>query len=353
MTPRLRADLAALPRYVPGKTVAGAVKLASNEVPFPPLEAVRRAIVEAAAGTTRYPDIAATALSERLAAKLGTTPDRIAVGCGSVALCQQLAEITCIDADEIVYPWRSFEAYPIVTQVVRARAVHVPLRDEALDLTAVVAAITDRTRLIFICTPNNPTGTVLHRDEIDAFLAAVPPEVLVVLDEAYREFVDDPDSPDGVGYTATHDNVVVLRTLSKAYGLAGLRVGYAVGSPEVISAMRAVGIPFAVNSLAQAAALAALGCEEEVRDRCAQLTAERVRLQAGLRTHGYAIPPSAANFVWLPLRDRSAEFAAHLAGAGLIVRPFDHPDNGGVRITVGAPEHNDLVVEAAATFVRS
>ena len=352
MSPRLRPDLAGLPRYVPGRTVPGAIKLASNEMPYPPLAAVQEAIAAAAAGTTRYPDIAATALTERLAAKVGTSPDNIAVGCGSVALCQQLAEITCQDGDEILYPWRSFEAYPIVTQVVRARSVHVALRDEALDLEAVAAAVTDRTRVIFVCTPNNPTGTVVHRAELEAFLAAVPPQVLVVLDEAYREFVDDPDSPDGIGYTGTHDNVVVLRTLSKAYGLAGLRVGYAIGAPEVISAVRAVGIPFAVNSLAQAAALAALDCEDEVRDRCGRLVVERIKLQQSLRDLGHPVPASAANFVWLPLRDRAAEFAAHCAAARLIVRPFDHPDNGGVRVTVGLPEHNDLLVAAAAAFNR-
>lgn len=350
MTAQLRAALAALPAYTPGRTVPGAIKLASNEMPFPPLDSVVRAITEAAAGMNRYPDNGAQALTARLADRFGVDPAQIVVGCGSVALCQQLVEATCVPGDEVLYPWRSFEAYPIITAVVGATSVQVPLAGEALDLAALADAITDRTRLIFVCSPNNPTGTVVGRAALDDFLARVPDRVLVVLDEAYREFVDDPDSVDGISYARGRDNVLVLRTLSKAYGLAGLRVGFAVGVPEVAATLRKIGIPFAVNALAQAAAVASLESEAELLERCGRIVAERTRVRAALRGAGVDVPTTQANFVWLPLRARAAEFAAHCERAKVIVRPFTHPDNGGVRVSIGTPDQNDAFLAAARTF---
>jgi histidinol-phosphate aminotransferase len=350
MTAQLRAALAALPAYTPGRTVPGAIKLASNEMPFPPLDAVVRAVAEAAAGMNRYPDNAAQALTAKLADRFGVDPAGIAVGCGSVALCQQLIEATCVPGDEVLYPWRSFEAYPIITAVVGATSVQVPLTGEAVDLEALADAVTERTRLIFVCSPNNPTGTVVDRSTLDAFLARVPERVLVVLDEAYREFVDDPASVDGITYARGRDNVVVLRTLSKAYGLAGLRVGFAVGSPEVAATLRKIGIPFAVNALAQAAALASLDAEDELLDRCRRIVTERTRVRASLLDTGFAVPATQANFVWLPLRERAGEFAAHCEQAKVIVRPFNHPDNGGVRASIGTPEQNDVFLAAARSF---
>lgn len=350
MTAQLRAALAALPAYSPGRTVPGAIKLASNEMPFPPLASVVEAITAAASGMNRYPDYGVLALTTRLAERFGVHPGQIAVGCGSVALCQQLVQATCVAGDEVLYSWRSFEAYPIIAQVVGATSVQVPLTDEALDLDALAAAITDRTRLIFVCTPNNPTGTVVHRTALEAFLARVPSNVLVVIDEAYQEFVDDPESADGVSFTRGRDNVAVLRTLSKAYGLAGLRVGFAVAAPEVAATVRKVGIPFAVNSLAQAAAMAALDAEDELLERCRRVMSERTRVRSALVELGFGVPLSQANFVWLPLRDRSAAFAAHCEAARVIVRPFDHPDSGGVRVTVGSAPENDAFLAAAATF---
>ncbi len=350
MTPQLRAALAALPAYTPGRNVPGAIKLASNEMPFPPLDAVVRAITDAAAGMNRYPDNGARALTDRLAARFRVDPAQIVVGCGSVALCQQLVEATCVPGDEVLYPWRSFEAYPIITAVVGATSVQVPLVDEALDLAALADAVTERTRLIFVCSPNNPTGTVVQRAALDAFLARIPERVLVVLDEAYREFVDDPAAVDGISYAAGKSNVIVLRTLSKAYGLAGLRVGFAVGDPVVAATVRKIGIPFAVNALAQAAAIASLDAEEELLDRCRQIVAERTRVRDALLAAGHEVPRTQANFVWLPLRDRAAEFAAHCAADKVIVRPFDHPGNGGVRISIGTAEDNDAFLAAARSF---
>ncbi len=353
MTPRLRADLDAVPSYVPGRSVLGAVKLASNEMPFPPLPAVLDAIAAASSSLPRYPDTAATALAERLAAKHGVDRSQITLGCGSVELCQQLIQITCTAADAVVYPWRSFEAYPIQTRIVGARPVPVPLVDEALDLDAIAGAVTDSTRIVFICSPNNPTGTAVPAAAVDQLLDTVPDDVLVVLDEAYREFVDDPAVGDGLDQLARRANVVVLRTMSKAYGLAGLRVGYAVGPRATISAMRKVALPFGVNVLAQAAALAALDCEDEVAARCTAVRSERSIVWRGLVEQGYRPPPAQGNFVWLPLRDRSAAFAAHCERSGVLVRPFQDADTGGVRITIGLPQHNRQLLGASAGFVNS
>jgi len=242
---RLRDDLAALPAYVAGRTVPGAVKLASNEMPLPPLPAVLDAIARAAEAGNRYPDIAVTTLTARLAEHHGIDPARIAVGCGSVALCGQLVQSVCAPGDEVVFAWRSFEAYPIVALTGHARAVRVPLTaGHVHDLDAMADAITDRTRLVFVCNPNNPTGTAVDEDALRAFLARVPSDVLVVLDEAYREFVGDARVPDGLALAEEFDNICVLRTFSKAHRLAGLRVGYAVAPPELAAALRGVSVPF-------------------------------------------------------------------------------------------------------------
>ncbi len=347
---RLRPALATLPAYAPGRNVPATIKLASNEMAFPTLPVVAQAIAEAAAGIHRYPDNGATALVEALATTLGVSSDRVVVGCGSVALCQQLVQIVADAGEEVLFSWRSFEAYPIVSQIAGARAVAVRnTPDHRLDLPGLAAAITPATRLIFVCTPNNPTGTVVSRAELETLLDAVPKHVLVVVDEAYREFDTDPDSPDGVEIASRRPNVLSLRTMSKAYGLAGLRVGYAVGDPAVIGALRKVAIPFSVNALAQAAALAALAAQQDLMPRWQQIRAERKRVTAGLREAGFDVPDSQANFVWLPLQERAAEFAAHCERHGVIVRAFSDV-TGGVRITIGSPEENDQLLAAAATY---
>ncbi len=353
MTVRTRADLSALPSYVPGKTIPGAIKLASNEVSAGPLPSVVRAISDAATAVNRYPDTAATELVARLGDKLGVPTGQLAVGCGSVTLCQQLVQATCTEADEVVFAWRSFEAYPLITQVVGAGQTRVPLTPaHGLDLDALAAAITPRTRLVFVCNPNNPTGTALRRAEIERFIEQVPAETLVVLDEAYKEFVDDPDVPDGVElakaqWAAGRDNVAVLRTFSKAYGLAGLRVGYAVGSPELAETLNKVYVPFSVNALAQVAAMASLDAEDELMVRCRAIVAERGRVRGELQSIGYEVPESQANFVWLPLGERTAEFNEHCLAHKVIVRAFV---GDGARVTIGEPEENDAFLAAARSF---
>jgi histidinol-phosphate aminotransferase len=340
-----RADLDALPDYVPGRNVPGAIKLASNEVPYGPLPGVVEAIAEAAAGVHRYPDMGVVALRAALAERYGVDPDRIATGCGSVALAEHLARVTCMPGDEMLYSWRSFEAYPIIAATTAAASRRVPnTAEHAHDLRAMAAAITDRTRLVLVCNPNNPTGTAVRGAELDAFLDAVPENVLVVLDEAYREFVTDADVPDGLAVAGDRPNVVVLRTLSKAWGLAGLRIGFLVAAPEVAAAVRKVVTPFSTSSAAQAAALAALRASDEMRRRAGQVVAERERLLPALRKLLPEVPESQANFVWLPLGDRSLDFAAACEQAGVIVRPFA---GDGVRVTVGTPEENDQFLAAA------
>jgi histidinol-phosphate aminotransferase len=348
MTP-IRADLETLPAYVPGRTIPGAIKLSSNEVSLPPPPAVLAAVAEAAAAGNRYPDLAVTDLTARLAREFGLDPARIAVGCGSVSLCQQLVSITCRQpTDEVMFAWRSFETYPIVTQIQGARQRRVPLDAEFRhDLDAMAAAVTPDTRLVFVCSPNNPTGPAVRRTEFERFLDAVGPDVLVALDEAYREYVTDPEAIDGSTLLDVYPNLVVLRTFSKAYRLAGLRVGYALAAAPVAQALRKVGSPFAVSRVAQAAAIAALDCRAELLAACADIVVERVRVRDALRGAGYTVPPTESNFVWVALGEHTAAFAAHCLDQKVVVRPF-HPD--GVRVSVATPEENDALLAAALSF---
>jgi histidinol-phosphate aminotransferase len=349
MTVRTREDLAALPSYIPGRSIEGAIKLASNEVAAGPLPSVTKVIADAGNTVNRYPDMAASALIERIARHVGVDADRVAVGCGSVSLCQQLIQATCEGPDdEVLFPWRSFEAYPIITQVVGARRRTVPLTAEhEFDLDAMLAAVTDATRVIFICNPNNPTGTAVRRDDLLRFLDAVPSNVLIALDEAYREFVTDPDVPDGLRLLDGRDNVTVLRTFSKAYGLAGLRVGFGIGTPDVITALRKVCVPFSVNAVAQAAAIASLDAADELLARCKDIAAERERVRSALLDAGYPVPRSQSNFVWLPLGERTAAFNDHCLTHKVVVRAFV---GEGARVTIGLPEENDVFLAAARSF---
>lgn len=357
MTRLTRADLGSLPSYVPGRSPADvarelglpeAIKLASNEVPYGPLPGVVEAVTEAARTAHRYPDMGVLELRRALADRYGVTVDRIATGCGSVALCEHLAQAACLPGDEVVYAWRSFEAYPIIVAVSGASSERVPnTAGHGHDLPAMAAAITEQTRMIFLCNPNNPTGTALRRTEIDRFLARVPDDVLVVFDEAYREFVTDPDVPDALASYGDRPNVAVVRTFSKAWGMAGLRMGFLVAQPAVAAAVRKVVTPFSSSAVAQAAAVAALRQGDEVRRRCDLVVAERERVTAVLRELVPDVPDSQANFVWLPLGGRSAAFGAACEAHGVIVRPFA---GDGVRVTIGTAEENDAFLAAAQKF---
>lgn len=321
----VRADISEIPSYVPGKRLADALKLSSNEVAHPPLPAAVAAMAEAATTANRYPDMGATDLVHAIAKHLKLRPEQVAVGCGSSALCQQLVQITCATGDEVVFPWRSFEAYPIFARVAGATPRPVPLTaDHRVDLPALAAAITPATRLVFVCNPNNPTGTTITKREFEEFMAVVPPTTLVALDEAYFEFVRTQDTPMGTEVVVKHENVVALRTFSKAYGLAGVRVGYAFGNPAIIAALNKVAIPFGVSAVAQAGAIASLAGAAQLLERTNETVSERDRVARAI-----GAIPSEANFVWLPTKT-AATLAQQLANQGVIIRAFPE----GVRITV-------------------
>lgn len=348
MTARLRPLMADLPAYTPGKTVPGAIKLASNETVHGPLPGVRAAIERATDGLNRYPDNGYVELKEHLAKHVGFAPENIAVGCGSVSLCQQLIQITSSVGDEVMFGWRAFEVYPLQVRVAGATPVAVPLTDHTHDLDAMLAAVTDRTRLIFVCNPNNPTSTVVAPDALARFVAAVPSDVLVCIDEAYVEYIRDGLLPDSLGMVRNYPNVVVLRTFSKAYGLAGARVGYAVGDPDIITALGKVYVPFTATSLSQAAAIASLDAADELMARTDAVVAERARVTAALAGAGFQLPPSQANFVWLPLAERTLDFVEQAANARVLVRPYG---TDGVRVTIGAPEENDTFLAFARGWI--
>ena len=348
MSVRLRDAMASLPVYVPGAKRPDAIVLASNESPYGLLPSVADVLTAHVDRSSRYPDAAATRLTEAIAAHHGVDPARVAVGAGSVEVCGELTNAAVDAGDEVVFGWRAFEAYPIITAVVGGTAVKVPLTaDHVHDVDAMAAAVSDRTRLVFLCNPNNPTGTVVGEGELRRLVDNIPEHVLVVIDEAYREYVDPTLVPDASLLFADRPNVAVTRTFSKAYALAGLRVGYCLAAPEVAAAARKCQVTFSVSALAQEAAIAALGEGEEVARRAKLTVAERERVRAALLAAGYEVPPSQANFVWLVLGERSADFAAACLEAGIIVRPFA---GEGVRVTIGADGENDRFLSVAKGF---
>ncbi|GAA4910620.1 histidinol-phosphate transaminase [Streptomyces coeruleoprunus] len=351
-SPKLRAVLDGIPTYKPGKPAAAdgpvAYKLSSNENPYPPLPGVMESALAAAAAFNRYPDMACTGLMNELSERFGVPVSHLATGTGSVGVAQQLIQSTAGPGDEVMYAWRSFEAYPIITQISGATSVQVPLTPgDVHDLDAMADAITERTRLIFVCNPNNPTGTVVRRAALERFLDRVPSDVLVVLDEAYREFIRDTEVPDGVEIYRDRPNVAVLRTFSKAYGLAGLRVGFAIAHEPVALALRKTAVPFGVSQLAQDAAVASLRAEDELLGRVGSLVCERTRVYEGLVGQGWTVPETQANFVWLRLGERTVQFAAACEQAGVVVRPFP---GEGVRVTIGEAEANDIFLRTAEAF---
>jgi histidinol-phosphate aminotransferase len=352
-SPRFRSVLNQFAPYRPGRRVANArgqsFKLASNESPFGPLPSVAKAIAAAAGEVNWYPDNNAQALTEAIARRHDVPPAHIALGCGSVGVAQQLLAAAAEPGTEVLYAWRSFEAYPILVPLTGATDVRVPLKDETHDLAAMADAVTERTRVIFVCNPNNPTGTVVHGAELTAFLRRVPDDCLVVLDEAYADYVRDPDVPNGIGLYRDHPNLAVLRTFSKAHGLAGLRVGFLIGHEPVATAVRRTMLPFTVNSLAQTAAVASLAAEAELQERVDLAVKERGRVRDELRAQGWTVPPTEANFVWLRLGADTLDFAAACADAGISIRAFG---DEGARISIGTPEANDTFLGAARAYPR-
>ena len=355
---RVRPAVGALPAYKPGKAaeqaerehdIAEAIKLASNENPYPPPAVVVEAVAAACRGGNIYCDHRATAVREALAARLGLAVEQVTVGAGSVALLYQLATAYIDPGDEAVTPWISFEAYPISVQTMGGTLVRVPLTaGHAFDLDAVAAAVTERTKLVLLATPNNPTGTAVSTAAVAELAASIPDDVVVLVDEAYREFADPALGDPVVDLLPRFDNVAVARTFSKAYGLASLRLGYVMAHPEVVSAIDKCLIPFNVNGLAQAAALAALeddAAAEEAQANIDAIKVERARVAAALAADGWDVPDAQANFVWMHLGDRTDEVCIALERRGVVVRPFS---GIGIRVTIGTPAQNDRFLTTLA-----
>jgi histidinol-phosphate aminotransferase len=347
------AHIEGIPAYRPGKSsVEGwtgpIYKLSSNENPYPPLPSVLEAMGGALAHIQRYPNMAAPELRNALAQRLGVDPAELAFGSGSVEVAGQLIRAFAGAGDEVIYAWRSFEAYPILVRSAGATPVEVPLTSEHRhDLGAMLEAITERTRVIFVCTPNNPTGTAVGHEELREFLAAVPPHILVVIDEAYVHFVTDPEAARGVELYREFANVAVLHTFSKAYGLAGLRLGYTVARADVQAGLEKVALAFGVTDIAQAAGVASLAAEAELQERVDVLVEERAELEAWLADHGWDFARSQANFVWFPAGSRTDELAQHLMSRGIIGRAFS---GTGIRISIGSPEANEALRAALLDF---
>lgn len=346
--------MAKLPTYKAGKKVEpvdglAAYKLSSNEIAHSPLPSVVAAIVDAATEINRYPDPFTTKLNQALADKFSIPIDQIATGTGSVGVCQQIIQAVAGAGDEVIYAWRSFEAYPIITTIAGAINVQVPLTDGGLhDLDAMLNAITPKTRVIFVCTPNNPTGGIVTQQQINGFLAKVPKDILVVIDEAYVEFNRDENAIDGIATMKANSNVGVLRTFSKAYGLAGLRVGYFVGPKNVADAVRKTAVPFGVSNIAQVAAVSSLEHEAELFERVEEVIAERLWFESELTQLGFKLPVSQANFVWLPLGDLTDEFTKRSEGIAVSIRPFP---GEGVRISIGERPALERVILLARELV--
>ncbi|WP_260610120.1 histidinol-phosphate transaminase [Streptomyces sp. WAC06614] len=325
-------------------------QLNANENPYPPLPSVRAALEEAAGRAHRYPDRFHTEVTAALAARLDVPESHVVMGAGSCGVLQHLLHSLVRDGDEVAFAWPSFEAYPHLTAMNRGVAVTVPLQDETHDLDALADAIGPRTKVVLVCNPNNPTSTVVGRAALERFLDRVPAEVTVVLDEAYREFVTDLDSPDGIALYRDRPNLVVVRTFSKAYGLAGLRIGYAVAHEPLAAVIRSSATPFGVTAAAHTGAVASLAAEDELLERVELLVKERDRTATALRDLGLPVPHSEANFVWLPLGEDTEAFAAACTAAGVAVRAFP---GEGIRLTIGTPEANTAALTAATSFART
>ncbi|AOW88288.1 histidinol-phosphate transaminase [Streptomyces olivaceus] len=320
------------------------IQLAANEAAYGPLPSVAEALARQIGQVNRYPDDGAVGLRHTIADWLGVEGAEVALGAGSLGLLEQVMLALCDQGSEVVHPWRSFDVYPQLISMAGATPRPVPLREERNDLEGMLASIGERTRVVIVCNPNNPTGPAIGRSELEGFLRRLPRSVTVLLDEAYFEYVRDPAVPDGLTLLRDHPNLAVLRTFSKAYGLAALRVGYLVARREVVEAVDKTHVTYSVSRLAQAAALASIDAQEELGERIEATVRERGRVRDTLLSQGWRVPVSEGNFVWLRLGAASQGFGKDLERFGVAVKVV--PDEG-VRMTIGTREENDVFLEAA------
>jgi histidinol-phosphate aminotransferase len=349
---KLRPEILALPAYRQGLAAPEGFKLSSNENPYDPLPGVLDAVDAASRQLHRYPNAGAPEITARLAAEWGVDTDEVIVSAGSVALLIQFTLAAAGPGDEIVYSWRSFEVYPWMS--VLPGAVKVPVPNTAghrHDLDAMTDAITERTRLVLVCTPNNPTSTTVTAAEFEAFMARVPADVLVILDEAYAEFVTDPAAVNGRTLVRRYPNLVILRTFSKAYGLAGLRIGYGIGPAAVLAAARTTVVPLSLTDHAQLAAVASLDRADELRARVAEIAARRDAVYEALLEQGWSgIPRPHGNFVWFPTGEHTEKAIEVFRRHGIVARAY-LPD--GVRLTIGEQESVENVLNASEEIARA
>jgi histidinol-phosphate aminotransferase len=354
--PEIRTTILRIKPYVPGKPIEevqrelgieDVIKLASNENPLGPSPKGMEALQEAAGRIHIYPDSNCYYLKEALAKHLSVAPEQLIIGNGSDEILKMLGEAFLTPEDEVVLSEHTFSVYQFVARLMGAGEVVVPMKDYTVDLEAMAKAVGPKTKMVFICNPNNPTGTFVGADELDRFLDAVPPGVLVVMDEAYYEYVDDPSYPDTVAMLPSRKNLVILRTFSKIYGLAGLRVGYGIGNPEVIAAINRVREPFNVNSLAQAAAVAALADEEFLQQSRAVNRAGKEFLYQEFERLGLSFLPSQSNFILVDVGMDSQQLMGAMLQRGVIIRAADSFGLPGfIRVTIGREQDNRRFIDA-------
>jgi histidinol-phosphate aminotransferase len=353
---RVRPEIERLPAYRPGAEYAELVRdaggrplarLDNNEAPWPPFPAALEAIQRAAGDLHRYPDISCRGLLEALAACHDVPLDRIVVGAGSVSLIRMLALVLLAPGDEVVITTPPYPAYAMAARLMGATVRGVEARDGEPDLEAMAAAVGPRTRIVFVATPHNPTGGIVRRRALEAYLDRVPDHVVTVLDQAYQEFVTDPEGPDGRQYLGAGKPLITLRTFSKVYGLAGLRVGYGFATQDLREALDRARENFPLTSLGQAAAIASLGRQDLVRERGQATAAERARLRSLCQSLGVACPPSQANFVFADVRRDADQVSAALRRRGVLVRSGRvHGAATWIRVTVGTDDDTARFADA-------
>jgi histidinol-phosphate aminotransferase len=359
----MRPHLRDVKPYVPGKPIeqlrreknfTGEIsKLASNENPYAPIEEVRRAIIEELENLNRYPNSGSYYLCRELAEYIGVTADQIFIGNGSNEIIDLLARAFVNPTDEIVYPFPSFIVYPIVTQLMGVKAVEVPLTEYRLDLVAMKRAITRNTKIVFICNPNNPTGTYVSREEVDAFLEGLRPDILVAFDEAYYEYVVADDFPDTLDLLKDHPNIVIFRTFSKIYSLAGLRVGYSIAHPDLVTCLHRIRQPFNVNRLAQIASRTAIRYADTMKKRVKENRLQMKYVRSELIKSGFIVPESQTNFLLAVPPAGSGNLVEELLNSGIIVRemgPFGL-GKGAFRVTIGTPDENKGFIAAVQKLI--
>ncbi len=357
----IRPNIGNIKPYVPGKPVeeaerelriSGVIKLASNENPLGPSPKALEAVNKYAKDINLYPDQNCYELNRLLAEKLDMTPANIAIGNGSDELMLLIALAYISAGDEVIISHNTFSTYEMVSRLMEASMVRINLKNYTYDLPAMAEAVGPKTKLVFVCNPNNPTGTMNTGKEMDSFMSKVPQNTIVVIDEAYGEYVGSQDYPDSLAYVRDNKNVVVVRTFSKIYGLAGLRVGYAIARPEIIRYMNLVRLPFSVNRLAQIAASAGLSDSDHIKKSISNNSEGKAYLYKELDKLGVPFVKTEANFIFINLNDDADAAFIELMRRGVIVRPltsFGMP--GSIRVTIGTPEQNKKFINALSEFV--